>query len=185
MIRGVRRAYPGRLVRRGSGWRLRTFLLAGAVSSHAAAASGGSAAATKADLTLSVDGLVQLWIGMPEVQALGAIPTAYARREIDGGWELRAAESTAQPYFIGLSISSKRLSRVSFNWPVASAVRVEAFFGNVVRALPGAGKCSASSTTSKSEGGYVRRIQYTCGQRRLTAAVGEWSSGPTADITLE
>jgi hypothetical protein len=114
-----------------------------------------------------------------------AIPDGYRSEPTEAGWTLRANSGTAQPYFITVAVSKGRVTRVGLNWPVGSSVRMEAYSALLADAFPNGESCQMVPRASKSEGGIIRRMEFSCGVRRLTTTVGDWPMGHTADITLE
>jgi hypothetical protein len=74
---------------------------------------------------------------------------------------------------------------VSLHWPVGSTLHADAFAALLGEAFSRGPTCRVASRSDRSEGGIWRRMEFSCGDRRLTSVVGEWPSGPTATITLE
>jgi hypothetical protein len=133
---------------------------------------------------LSVGGLV-FWIGQTEEDARKGIPTGYRSEPTDGGWTLRARSASAQPYLINLSVAKGHVARVSFNWPVGSNLRMDAYSALLADAFSHVESCRLISAANEGVGIITRRMEFGCGARRLTSIVGDWPMGATATITLE
>jgi hypothetical protein len=132
---------------------------------------------------LSVDGTA-FWIGQTEAAARQAIPRGYRLEPREGGWTLRANSGSAQPYLITVTVSKGRVTRVGLNWPVGSSIRMDAYSALLTGALSHGESCRITGAT-KGQGALIRRMEFSCGDRRLISILGDWPMGSTADITLE
>jgi hypothetical protein len=134
-------------------------------------------------LQLSVDGTA-FWIGQTEAAARQAIPRGYRFDPREGGWTLRANSGDAQPYLITVTVSKGRVTRVGLNWPAGSSIRMDAYSALLTQALSHGEGCRLTAATN-GQGAVIRRIEFSCGERRLISILGDWPMGSTADITLE
>jgi hypothetical protein len=61
---------------------------------------------------------------------------------------------------------------------------MDAYSALLAQALSHGESCRLTKATN-GQGVVIRRMEFSCGDRRLISILGDWPMGSTADITLE